>query len=74
MAFNIGMRAGCGELQKDHTRLRNLAVKWQMKFSIHKCELKGRAIEGKGDFCSIGIDDSIKMSAWCLMCKKQIKC
>lgn len=40
MIFNIGMRAVCGELQKVHTRLRYLAVKWQMKFRIHKCELR----------------------------------
>lgn len=35
MVFNIGMRADCGELQKDHTRLRDLEAKWQMKFSMH---------------------------------------
>lgn len=35
MVFHLGMRADCGELQKDHTRLMDLEAKWQMKFSIH---------------------------------------
>lgn len=39
MVFNIGMRGDSGKLQKDHARLRDLAIKWQMKFIIHKCGL-----------------------------------
>lgn len=44
------MRANCEELQKNHARLRDIAVKWQIKFSIHKCELlhKGKSDQRRG--------------------------
>lgn len=33
------MRTSCGELQKDCKRLKDLVIKWQMKFRTDKCKM-----------------------------------
>lgn len=39
MLLELKLRTNCEELQKDCKKLKDLVIKWQMKFRMDKCKM-----------------------------------